>query len=122
MTNSVNYFKKNMFLEAKKNLEIAERIDPLNINILFLKYTILKNEKNYTESIKVLEKTTIIEEKNPYIYNNLGVCYSYLNDFEKAKDFFLLANKFDSKIPLINENIKKAENMQVGTFLNFELA
>lgn len=122
LTNSVNYFKKNMFLEAKKNLEMAEKIDPLNINTLFLKYIIFKNEKNYTKSIKILEKATIIDGNNPYIYNNLGVCYSYLNDFKKAKDFFLLANKFGPQIPLISENIKKAENMQVGTFSNFELA
>ena len=121
LTNSINYFKKNMFKEAKQNLEMAKKIDPLNINTLLLMYTILKNEKNYTESIKILEKASTVEQKNPYIYNNLGVCYSYLNDFEKAKSFFLLANKFDPKITLIIDNIKKAENMQAGTFLNFEL-
>lgn len=69
----------------------------------------LYKKNNYTEALKVYKKIKEIRE-DWKVYNNIGNCYYRLNDFVKAKIFYLKAKKLNKLEVDIDNNIKVVNN------------
>ena len=65
----------------------------------------LFKERNYKEAIDAFHVIIENGEENAEIYNNIGVSYSNLNDYENAEIYFNKALKLDSTIPQLYLNM-----------------
>ena len=55
----------------------------------------LYEKRNYNKAIGVL-KSALLIEKNPIIYNELGVIYSTIEHFDEASEYYSQGQKIDS--------------------------
>lgn len=82
------FFDQNLL---KKHLVIANN----NLAISLLeKWRITKKDSLKFSAKEYLDFALSLDQKSPMTYNNIGVYYFYLNDKNKAKDYFKKALKF----------------------------
>ena len=55
-------------------------------------------DKNYKEALEYFENALKIDNNNPVILSNIGLCYSKLQDEKKAQEYYLKALSIDNKL------------------------
>jgi len=113
MNNLANAYKFEKEYEKSKNLyekALSKKKDYLNA---LLNYGVLEIEFNkHSNGIKLINKCLEIDNKNPYVYYNLGIGYSEIGNFKEAEmnfDKVLKINPFlteaDQKISLFSKYV-----------------
>lgn len=110
------YFEADHIL---KEVETKELYPTLRFQILFAKGFVLKALGRFEEAIENYSAALEINNREPLLLADLGVCFAYLGDFEQSLEFYLAALELEKdSVPLLNniaivywnlKNISKAK-------------
>ena len=96
------YIENKEPLKAMDYLKKAIQLDPLNGNAYLNLGIILLSQNLYDNAIKMFDQSISIYKKSSYSnesissgYKNKGLAYSGINEFDKVRDSFLEALKFN---------------------------
>ena len=90
------FLKKN-FLDAKKYLEDAIKIDPNSYEVNYRLAIVFNNLADFTEPINHFNKAALANPNSISVYLNLGNIYLKINNFDLSLENYLKAKKIDSK-------------------------
>ncbi|HMQ97931.1 MAG TPA: tetratricopeptide repeat protein [Ignavibacteria bacterium] len=90
---SMCYIELSKYSEASEDLDIAYKINPYNCEIYYRRGNIIyaqtakgwiKENKGFKDAIKEFTKAIELNSNYSAFYYNRGLCYYYLNEFDKA--------------------------------------
>jgi len=82
-----HYYCKKDFASAINSFQIASEMDPGGYKPLFYKAMVYKTMGNQSELKTLLDKFGKLKIRNPLSLTNIGLCFDYLHDFDKALDY-----------------------------------
>ena len=77
------------FDEARSLLIEIEQISPYHEEVFLQRASIYSKKKNHTMAIEFLEKALDLTDDEVEVWNLIGMEYIFLEDYFKAKSFFL---------------------------------
>ena len=96
----------------KSNFDIAKNLykkilkeNPNHFETLFLLGSLSAAIKNFEEGKKLLIKASQINPGSAKVYNNLGIIYKKLRDYEKSIGCYEKAIKLDSNYKIARDNL-----------------
>ncbi len=107
----------NIYKDLSRTDEAVELLEkfPENEEAMVGLSSLFEEKKEYKKAIEKLEKAVYINKNEPSYYYNLGVMYSYIESFEKAKNNYIRALKLkpDYVQALVNLcSISKKDNKE----------
>ena len=84
-------FSFNFIKEATEEFKAAIELQPDYVKAYRKLAACYLKEHNYTQAVDVLLQAMKIVKPFPDILNDLGVAYTFVNDYDKARDCFLQA-------------------------------
>ena len=82
------YMLQQDFVNAKKEFLLAAKHDPQNAEIWSWVGTAARENKEYDEAIKYLEKAIMLSPNNIKTYGHIGAIYKKLKKYDKAILYF----------------------------------
>ena len=97
--------KNRLLVEGQKNLEIASRLDPKNIDIKVLLQAVYFKNNEYEKALTLLNELKKIKPNDAQIEGNIGSAYFRLGRYEEAAEQYKIALKLDPDNQRIMQSI-----------------
>lgn len=97
--NSFSYLFIDSLHLAKKNLDLANKIDPDNVNVARLTAEIFFKESNYSKAIEIYDKMLAKDSSLFYFIYFRAQAYYYLENYDLAIKDFIISKKYFSESP-----------------------
>jgi len=83
---SLILYQENRLVEADRILNhVLEKFDDESTRALQLLGLVKHRQKKYSEAMKIFDRAIPLDESNAENHNNLGLCYSGIGEYDKAK-------------------------------------
>ena len=91
----IDYFRVGNYGLATQLANRLKKIYPKDVLIIKVMSLILFRENNIRAAIEVGLEALVIDDKDPELYNNMGVFFNAVFDFDKSENYFLKAIKLN---------------------------